>query len=95
MAIYKELLAQKHALDQRIAEAGEAEMVEVLVAVRKLVSEFSLTAEQVFPSKPERTTRKQKTAKVRYRHPETSATWTGRGREPAWIAGQDRSKFAV
>jgi DNA-binding protein H-NS len=31
---------------------------------------------------------------VRYRDPKTGATWTGRGRPPAWIAGvKDRTHF--
>lgn len=33
---------------------------------------------------------------VKYRHPKTGATWSGRGRAPAWISdAKDRSKFAV
>ena len=42
----------------------------------------------------------RKAVPVKYRHPETGATWTGRGRTPRWIveaeaAGTDRSTFAV
>ncbi|MEI5998008.1 H-NS histone family protein [Paraburkholderia bengalensis] len=33
---------------------------------------------------------------AKYRHPETGATWSGRGPAPAWLAGEkDRSKFLV
>ncbi|WP_206996781.1 H-NS family nucleoid-associated regulatory protein [Trinickia mobilis] len=32
----------------------------------------------------------------KYLHPKTGATWTGRGRAPAWIAGaKDRSRFLI
>lgn len=36
----------------------------------------------------------------KYRHPQTSATWSGRGRAPKWLtdaeaAGMDRTHFAV
>jgi DNA-binding protein H-NS len=32
----------------------------------------------------------------KYQHPETGATWTGRGSAPAWIAdAKDRSKFLI
>ncbi|WP_408525975.1 H-NS family nucleoid-associated regulatory protein [Paraburkholderia fungorum] len=32
----------------------------------------------------------------KYQHPETGATWSGRGRAPGWIAGaKDRSRFLV
>lgn len=44
--------------------------------------------------------RKRGTVPVKFRHPDTGATWTGRGRTPRWIveaesAGTDRSTFAV
>ena len=33
---------------------------------------------------------------VKYRHPETGASWSGRGPAPAWLAAEkDRSKFLV
>ncbi|CAG9224150.1 Histone family protein nucleoid-structuring protein H-NS [Paraburkholderia sabiae] len=33
---------------------------------------------------------------AKYRHPETGATWSGRGPAPAWLAGEkDRNKFLV
>lgn len=33
---------------------------------------------------------------AKYRHPQTGATWSGRGPAPAWLAGEkDRSKFLV
>jgi DNA-binding protein H-NS len=33
---------------------------------------------------------------AKYRHPETGATWSGRGPAPAWLAAEkDRSKFLV
>ncbi|HEM7890657.1 H-NS family nucleoid-associated regulatory protein [Burkholderia cepacia] len=39
---------------------------------------------------------KQGAAAVKYRDPNTGATWTGRGRAPAWIANaKDRTKFLV
>lgn len=44
--------------------------------------------------------KKRGTVPVKFRNPETGATWTGRGRTPRWIvdaesAGTDRSAFAV
>lgn len=32
---------------------------------------------------------------AKYRDPETGATWTGRGRAPSWMIGEDRSRFEV
>src|ERR1700730_5469842 len=31
----------------------------------------------------------------RGQHPESGATWSGRGRAPHWLADQDREKFVI
>ncbi|HJP60331.1 MAG TPA: H-NS family nucleoid-associated regulatory protein [Gemmatimonadaceae bacterium] len=31
----------------------------------------------------------------KYRDPVSGATWSGMGREPRWIAGKDRTAFAI
>lgn len=37
-----------------------------------------------------------KSSAAKYQHPKTGATWTGRGRAPAWIAEtKDRTKFLI
>ncbi|MFM0031874.1 H-NS histone family protein [Paraburkholderia madseniana] len=44
-----------------------------------------------------RTTTGEKTkAPPKYQHPKTGATWAGRGRAPAWLAGaKDRTSFSI
>ncbi|WP_430232126.1 H-NS family nucleoid-associated regulatory protein [Paraburkholderia tropica] len=32
---------------------------------------------------------------AKYRDPDSGATWSGRGKPPAWIAGKDRQQFLV
>ncbi|WP_282892473.1 H-NS family nucleoid-associated regulatory protein, partial [Xanthobacter autotrophicus] len=44
----------------------------------------------VFPWQP---AKKQVSAK--YLDPNSGATWTGRGKPPAWIAGKDRDQFLI
>ena len=65
--------------------------------VRSLVAEYGLTESDVFP--PARGTRSVPTAGTKvapkYRDPATGATWTGRGKAPKWIDGQEREKFAI
>ncbi len=96
MPSYKELLAHREALDQKIAEARQSELSEAISRVRGMIQEFGLTQEDVF-AKPGRKTSATAGTKVaaRYRDPATGSTWTGRGKPPKWIAGQDREKFAI
>ncbi len=49
MATYKELLAQKQALDARLEEARKSESAEAIHQVRTIVAEYWLTEADVFP----------------------------------------------
>jgi DNA-binding protein H-NS len=33
--------------------------------------------------------------KPKYRNAATGETWTGRGKPPKWIAGQDRNQYLI
>lgn len=90
MHSYRELLEQKKLLDQQIAHARKAHAKEALETIHALIAEHGFTAQQVFPWKPQR-----KVVPAKFRDPLTGATWSGRGVAPKWIAGKDRSEFAV
>ena len=49
MSSYKELLAQRQALELEIEEARRREMADALAKVRVLVADYALTQEDVFP----------------------------------------------
>ncbi|WP_280189511.1 H-NS histone family protein [Delftia sp. PS-11] len=95
MSSYKELLQQREALEQQIQEARKNELAEAIAKVRSLVGEYELNPEDVFP--PARARSANTGAKVapKYRDPASGQTWTGRGKPPRWIQGQDREQFAI
>jgi DNA-binding protein H-NS len=98
MTTYKELLQQREALEKQISEARRNETSEAIAKVRALISDFGLTAQDVFPSgKVKSAGGGKSTGKVapKYRNPSTGETWTGRGKAPKWIADQDRGQFAI
>ena len=97
---YKELLKQREALELAIATARDQELSEAIRRTRELVAEFGLTLQDVFPSGrgTSKSAGKSSTgAKVapKYRDPATGQTWTGRGKAPKWIDGQDRAKYLI
>ncbi|MBH1963897.1 H-NS histone family protein [Ottowia thiooxydans] len=96
MSTYKELLQQQEALALRIEEARKTEISDAVQRVRALVSEYGLSADDVFSS-GRRTNKPRTTGKVapKYRDSATGQTWTGRGKAPKWIEGQDRAKFLI
>lgn len=94
MSTYKELLKQREVLEQQIKDARQREIAQAVAQVRSLVAEFGLTAQDVFPSGKVRSSTHAKVA-AKYRNPVTGDTWTGRGKPPKWIQGQDRAKFMI
>lgn len=94
---YKELLEQKAALENAIKEARDREVTEAVAKVKSLVSDFGLTAEDVFGRTRSATAANAKGTRVapKYRNPATGETWTGRGKAPKWISDQDRAQFLI
>jgi len=91
MTSLQELLAQKEALEQQIAQLKKAERADALQNARSLVETYDLTVDELF-GKQKST---GKAVAVKYRNPETGETWTGRGRAPRWLEGKNREDFAV
>lgn len=84
------LLAEQAALDEKIAREKKQAAAQALTQIQAWIAEFGFTAQQVFPWQP---AKKQVSAK--YLDPNSGATWTGRGKPPAWIAGKDRDQFLI
>jgi len=91
---YKDLLAQRSQLEQQIAEARAAEIAGALSKIQTLVSEYGLSAEDIFPAKKQRAT-SGSVVEPKYRDPVTGSTWTGRGKPPLWIKDKDRTKYTI
>lgn len=96
-ASYKELLAQREALEQAIAQARKNEISSAVTKVRELVAEYGLTVQDVFPGRAAKSGAPKTANKVaaKYRDPATGQTWTGRGKAPKWIEGKDRTAFVI
>ncbi|ENO91791.1 H-NS family nucleoid-associated regulatory protein [Thauera mechernichensis] len=91
MTSLQELLAQKEALEQQIAQIKKAERADALQNARSLIGTFDLTVDELFGKQKSSV----KAVAVKYRNPETGETWTGRGRAPRWLEGKNREDFAV
>jgi DNA-binding protein H-NS len=103
MANYKELLAQRAALDKQIEELRQAELHSATAQVRQLVAEWGLSPEDCGFKSGIATARKQaKSTSVvaaKYRGP-NGETWSGRGRAPKWLValeaeGRQRAEFSI
>ena len=93
---YKTLLQQKAQLEAQIAEVLKTEKSGAIAQVRTIIDQYGLTEADVFPSSKAKTGAGFRVVGVpKYRDPATGATWTGRGKQPRWIEGKDRTPFAI
>lgn len=94
MPTYKELLAQKQKLEEQLESVRLKELEQVIAQVKQIVADYGLTAEDVGLSSKGKA-KGRRTVAPKYRDPKTGATWTGRGRAPAWIAGKNFDRFLI
>ncbi|MEQ0777809.1 H-NS histone family protein [Paraburkholderia tropica] len=94
-------MAQRAELDAKIAAARKAEIAQVLAQIQQIVDEYDLHEEVKFTrgrrGEPHGSSAGVKRGRVaaRYRDPDSGATWSGRGKPPAWIVGKDRTEFLI
>lgn len=84
MASLKDLLAQRAALEQQIAETQERERADAIAKVKSLMSEYGLSASDLTARAPKAVGKASKVA-AKYRNQATGETWSGRGLQPKWL----------
>ena len=96
MSTLQDLIAQKAALEQQIAQVRHSELAAAIAQVRALVAEHGLTESDVFPgSKAKPTVKKTSQVAAKYRDPITGKTWSGRGISPKWLQGKNKADYAI
>jgi len=95
MATLQELEAQQKALDAQIAQARKEEFSGALNEIQAKIEAYGFDVSDVFPKKGRNGKSPGKKVSPKYRDPATGATWTGRGKPPAWIRDQDRGRFVI
>lgn len=83
MASLKDLLAQRAALEQQIAETQERERSDAIAKVKALMAEYGLTLADL-NARPPKAVKASKVA-AKYRNNATGETWSGRGLQPKWL----------
>lgn len=91
-----ELTKLRADIDAHLQSLRSVAREEATKQVQALVKTYDLQPEEIFKY-PKQRVKHGATGKVppKYRDPSTGQTWTGRGKAPAWIAGQEREKFLI
>ncbi|AYQ30284.1 MULTISPECIES: H-NS family nucleoid-associated regulatory protein [unclassified Polaromonas] len=96
MSSLDELIAQRDALEKKIADMQRKKKADVIIQVKALISQNGLTQGDLFGSiSKARKSTAGNTVPAKYKDPESDAMWSGRGKAPAWIVGKDRTKFLI
>ncbi|MDE1181473.1 H-NS histone family protein [Paraburkholderia sp.] len=98
MSSYKELLAQREKLEQQIEEAKSREYAEVLNEIKQKMADYGITLAELGTGRGKGVkvaARPRAGVAPKFRDPDSGSTWSGRGKPPRWIAGQDREKFLI
>nr|WP_315593676.1 H-NS histone family protein [uncultured Cupriavidus sp.] len=101
MATYKQLLAQKEALDAQISEVRATELANVIGQIRALMEQYGLSVEDIQgkrrrgrPAGSGSVKAAKEPLPPKYFDPKTGKTWSGRGRAPAWL-GKNPNRFLI
>lgn len=93
---YKTLKAELDKLQVETEAARVAEVKAVIADIRAKAAEYGLTADEIFPQKKIRANKAAGPLPAKYQDPKTGATWSGKGRAPAWIRdARNRDKFLI
>jgi DNA-binding protein H-NS len=96
MSSYKELLAQREKLEKQIEEAKAREYAEVLGEIKQKMADYGITLAELGSTRGKgKAGRPRASVAPKYRDPKSGTTWSGRGKPPKWIAGQDRDQFLI
>jgi DNA-binding protein H-NS len=95
MKTYKELQAEIKDLQMRAEKARRAEVANVIAEIKEKMREYGITEADLSGKGSAKPAKKTGMVKPKYRNADTGETWTGRGKPPKWIAGQDRQQFLI
>lgn len=92
----EELQAEREKLDAEIKAKQDAQKASVIAQIKTVVDTYSIPVDELVEALGGlKSKRKGIKAKQKFRDPASGATWSGRGKEPAWIKGQNRADFLI
>lgn len=92
----EELQVEREKLDAEIKAKQDAQKASVIAQIKTVVDTYSIPVDELVEALGGlKSKRKGIKAKQKFRDPASGATWSGRGKEPAWIKGQNRDDFLI
>lgn len=95
MTSYSELQAQIAELQKKAEAARAAELADAKAKIAEIMKEHGLTVADLGGAVRAKSTKAREPVAIKYKDPETGATWTGRGRSPVWLNGKNKEDYLV
>ncbi|CAM2159356.1 DNA-binding protein H-NS (plasmid) [Pararobbsia alpina] len=97
MTTYRELLAEKAELDAKLEQMRLAERDDIIADIKQKMADYEISVDEIAGhSRGRKIGSKKAAVAAKYRDPATGATWSGRGKPPAWIKGAaNRDDFLI
>ncbi|MBC7415684.1 MAG: H-NS histone family protein [Herminiimonas sp.] len=94
-ATYAEIIKQIAELQRAAEEARKNEIAEAKEKIATIMQEFGLSLSDLNSLGKVRASKEKVVVAPQFKNPETGAQWSGRGRAPRWLDGNDKEKFRV
>lgn len=97
MESYKELQEQIKSLQNKAEEVRRNELSRIIAEIREKMHEFGITVEDLRRVEGKLKPGRKASAPVapKYLDPVSGKTWSGRGKEPKWLAGRSKNDFLI
>jgi DNA-binding protein H-NS len=90
----KEINAQIESLQKQAAEIRDVEVAGAIASIKETMADYGITIDDLGLVSRKKITLKAPVA-PKYRDPATGKTWSGRGKQPTWLAGKVRDTFLI
>lgn len=94
----RDLLEAKMQLEAQIDQARRESVAQAIATIKDIMADNGLTLADLGATEGKRSSKtapRKSVGPAKYRDPTTGATWTGRGRKPAWFDAGNAAAYAV
>ena len=95
MTSYAEYVEQIVKLQSLAEAARRDETSGAIQKIKELMQLHGITVEDLAAGSRAKPAKAKNTVAAQFKNPETGETWTGRGRAPRWLDGQDKEQFRI
>lgn len=94
MKSYQEIRAEIARLETQAEEARHREIASAIAEIKGKMAELGITVADLEGSRSKKTA-KRSGAEPKFKDPASGATWSGRGKQPKWLAGKNRNDYLI